>query len=138
MPRYSAKTKLGDVSKSFKDISFAFTRNPSTNDINVLKNEDAIKASVRNLIAIAINERPFNKFVGTRITSQLFETEYPEVNSVISEIENILKAFEPRISLTSIDILRDNDLNDIEIVIEYTIVGNEVIQKLSYLLVRES
>lgn len=138
MSRYSAKTRLGEVSKAFKDISFAFTRNPSTNDLNVLRNEDAIKASVKNLVAIAINERPFNKYVGTRITSQLFETEFPDVNSINSEIESILKNFEPRIKLTSIDIFRDDDTYEIEVVIEYKIIGDEVVQRVSYLLVRES
>ena len=39
---------LGKVSRSFKDLSFNFTTNPITKDIVVLKNEEAIKQSVKN------------------------------------------------------------------------------------------
>ena len=39
-----------DPSKAFKDISLSFQPHPVTGDIPVLKNEDAIKRAVRNLI----------------------------------------------------------------------------------------
>jgi len=34
------------ISRAFKDISLSFTKHPVTNDVTVLKNEDAIKKSV--------------------------------------------------------------------------------------------
>ena len=42
--------------RGFRDISLSFVRHPVTNDITVLKNEDAIK-SVINLVRTVINER---------------------------------------------------------------------------------
>ena len=39
-------------SRRFKDISLSFKRHPITNDIIPLKNEDAIKRSVQNLVRI--------------------------------------------------------------------------------------
>ena len=38
------------ISRGFRDISLAFKRHPITNDVTVLKNEDAIKKSVVNLV----------------------------------------------------------------------------------------
>ena len=41
---------LGKISRAFKDLSFNFARNPVTSDIVILKNEEAIKQSVKNLV----------------------------------------------------------------------------------------
>ena len=38
------------VSRSFKDISLSFDPHPITKDLPVLKNENAIRRSVRNLV----------------------------------------------------------------------------------------
>ena len=61
------------ASKAFKDINLSFKRHPVTNDIIMLKNEDAIKRAVQNLVRTQIGERFFNTKLGTRITSSLFE-----------------------------------------------------------------
>jgi len=131
---------LGKISRSFKDLSFNFTKNPVTNDIVVLKNEEAIKQSVKNLILTKINERPFRPLLGTNTTSFLFELG-PEVaaNSLIDEIENILTVYEPRIQLERIDVDAPEDSNSFEVLIEYLIVGlPPEVQNLSFILVRES
>jgi phage baseplate assembly protein W len=131
---------LGKISRSFKDISFNFTMNPLTNDIVVLKNEEAIKQSVKNLVLTKINERRFRPYIGTNTTSYLFELG-PEVsaNSLIEEIERILVSYEPRIQLERIDVDAADDSNDFEVTIEYLIVGlPPEVQNLTFILVRES
>ena len=62
------------ISRSFKDISLSFKRHPVTNDIAVLKNADAIKRSVRNLVQTIPNERFFNSTIGSEVKNLLFET----------------------------------------------------------------
>ena len=52
------------ISRSFKDISLSFSRHPVTNDVIVLKNEDAIKKSVVNLVRTRVGERFFNNLLG--------------------------------------------------------------------------
>ena len=42
------------VSKSFRDFSLTFEKNPVTKDVLTLKNEKAIKESVKNLSLIHI------------------------------------------------------------------------------------
>jgi phage baseplate assembly protein W len=131
---------LGKISRSFKDLSFNFTRNPITNDIVVLKNEESIKQSVKNLVLTQVNERPFRPLLGTNTTSFLFELG-PEVaaNSLIEEIERILIQNEPRIQLERIDVEAVDDTNEFEVTIEYLIVGlPPEVQNLSFILIRES
>ena len=60
-------------SRAFKDISLSFRRHPVTNDILALRNEDAIKRSVRNLVETINEERFFNPLIGSQVKSSLFE-----------------------------------------------------------------
>ncbi len=132
--------ELGKVSRSFKDISFNFSKNPVTNDVVVLKNEEAIKQSVKNLILTKIGERLFNPLIGTNTTSYLFELSSTfSANTLITEIEQILKNFEKRVRLSNITVNLEDDSNEFEVSIEYYIVGMpQVLQNLEFLLVRES
>lgn len=131
---------LGKISRSFKDISFNFSKNPVTNDIVVLKNEEAIKQSVKNLVLTKINERPFNPTIGTDTTSYLFELHTKvSANALIEEIEQVLINNEPRITLERLEVDADADTNGFEVYIEYLIVGlPPEVQNLSFVLVRES
>ena len=131
---------LGKVSRSFKDLSFNMTKNPITDDIVILKNEEAIKQSVKNLVLTQINERPFNPLLGTNTTSYLFElsTEVSE-NKIIDEIERVLIENESRIALDNISVNVTDDENEFEVEIEYFIIGAAPeVQNLSFILVRES
>ena len=131
---------LGKVSRSFKDISFNFSINPVTKDIVVLKNEEAIKQSVKNLVLTKVNERPFNPTIGTDTTSYLFELHTKvSANALIEEIEKVLIDNEPRIRLERLEVDANADSNGFEVYIEYLIVGlPPEVQNLSFVLVRES
>jgi phage baseplate assembly protein W len=131
---------LGKVSRSFKDLSFNFTKNPITNDIVVLKNEEAIKQSVKNLVLTKLRERPFRPELGTDSTSYLFELNRNIAsNELLQQIEIVLETYESRIILQRIDVDTDDSLHSFDISIEYLIVGlPPEAQNLSFILVRES
>ena len=131
---------LGKISRSFKDFSFNFTKNPVTGDIVVLKNEEAIKQAVKNLVLTQVSERPFNPELGTNTTSYLFELNTNiAANKLIDEIETVLSIYEPRISLQNITVDVNDDLNKFDVDIEYLIIGAPPeVQNLSFILVRES
>ena len=61
------------LSRSFKDFSILMKSNPNTEDFTVVKNENAIKQSVRNLVLTGIGERPFQPKTGSRLRELLFE-----------------------------------------------------------------
>jgi phage baseplate assembly protein W len=113
-----------NISRYFKDISFSFSRNPLTNDIIILQNEDAIKKSVTNLVRTQVGERFFNDLIGTSVQKSLFELDTEDISILLNEqIENLLKNFEPRISVINVDSEIDGDLNELNIKIQYNIVG---------------
>lgn len=112
------------ISRSFKDISLSFKRHPVTNDILILKNEDAIKRSVINLVQTQLGERFFNDLLGTSVNSSLFELATEEINIILQrEIETVLNNFEPRIRLNNIEVGLVDDYNELNVKIVYDIVG---------------
>ena len=125
-----------NISRYFKDISLSFARNPITNDIISLTNEDAIKKSVINLIRTQLGERFFNSLIGTSVNNSLFELQNEEVSIILDEeIKVVLKNFEPRIRLNSVTTTLFEDSNEINIQISYNIVGIPVpTQNIEFLL----
>ena len=48
------------ISRAFKDISLSFEPHPITKDLAVLKNEAAIRRSLRNIVQTIPTEKFFN------------------------------------------------------------------------------
>tara|TARA_B100001057_G_scaffold307436_1_gene307521 strand:- start:13512 stop:13916 length:405 start_codon:yes stop_codon:yes gene_type:complete len=111
-------------SQGFKDISLSFKKHPVTDDILVLKNEDAIKRSVQNLVRIQLGEVFFNRLLGTKISGSLFELATSSyIDPIKSEIDTTIKNFEPRVRLTDVKVISTPDDNAIDITIFYDIIG---------------
>lgn len=112
------------ISRAFKDISLSFAKHPVTNDILTLKNEDAIKRSVINLIRTRIGEKFFNTRIGTSIESSLFELSGQEVAIILKEdVYSLIQNYEPRVKLKDVIVEVPNDTNELNVTLEYDIVG---------------
>ena len=117
-------TYTTNVSRAFKDISLSFQKHPVTNDVTILRNEDAIKKSVINLTRTRINERFFNELLGTSIADNLFENMGSGLETALEEeISTLLKNYEPRIELNSVYVIANQDSNELSIQVDYNIVG---------------
>lgn len=115
---------MARISRKFTDISLSFVRNPVTNDILTITDQDAIKKSVVNLVRTRIGERFFNSLLGTSLDNSIFELQTPEVaNSLENEINTLLNNYEPRIRLSSVSVTYPEDSNEMDVQIEYDIIG---------------
>jgi phage baseplate assembly protein W len=113
-----------NISRSFKDISLSFSRHPVTNDIIPIKNEDAIKRSVINLVRTRVGERFFNSLIGTSVENSLFENQdESQAIFITQQIESTLKNFEPRIKVRNVAVEFPLDTNEMNVKIDYDIVG---------------
>ena len=110
-------------SRSFRDISLSFKRHPITNDVTFLRNEDAIKKSVINLVRTRVGERFFNDILGTSVGDALFELNSFDNGVIREEIVTLLQNYEPRIELTNVFVEGQDDTNELFIQIDYDIVG---------------
>lgn len=115
---------MATISRKFTDISLSFVRNPVTNDILTITNEDAIKKAISNLIRTRIGERFFNNLLGTSIDNSIFELQTPEVaNSLETEIKTLLRNYEPRIGPPTVLITYPEESNDMNIEVAFDILG---------------
>lgn len=89
----------------YRDIDLNFEPHPISNDVPTLVNESAIKQSIKNLLFLQRSEYPFLPLMGCGIKHLLFEPVSPVTSSVIAqEIETTLKNYEPRITVTEIEV----------------------------------
>lgn len=115
---------LQNISKQFKDISLSFLRHPVTNDIGIIRNEDAIKKSVINLIRTRIGERFFNSLLGSDIENYFFElADSGIVDPLQEEIKNVISNFEPRVVVRDVIVNIYPDQNELDVTIVYDIIG---------------
>lgn len=127
---------LESISRGFKDISLSFKRHPVTNDVISLKNEDAIKKSVINLVRTKVGERFFNSLLGSNVENYFFElADSRIVTPLEDEIKNVIRNFEPRVSLRRVNVELFLDQNELNVVIVYDIIGLSLpTQNISFIL----
>ena len=112
------------ISRSFRDISFAFEPHPVTKDLTVLTNERAIIRSVRNLVETIPTERFFNPLLGSEVRSSLFDfVDYGTAAIIQDQIEETVENWEPRVDnlIVQVDPNPDNNTFNVEVV--FDIVG---------------
>ena len=112
------------ISKSFRDFSLTFEKNAVTNDILALKNEAAIKESVKNIVLYNFYEKPFDPFFGGNIIGLLFENYTPSMElEVKNRIEESVEIHEPRVTAVSVDVDFEPDRNELNCSVSYLILG---------------
>ena len=112
------------ASQAFKDINLSFKRHPVTNDLVTIKNEDAIKRSVKNIIFTILGEKPYILDFGSSVNNALFDlnTSITEIR-ISDEIKQSLVNFEPRIRNIDVTVSIYADSNEMNATIQYDIVG---------------
>ena len=112
------------ASRTFKDINLSFKRHPVTNDVVTIRDEDAIKRSVKNIIFTILGEKPYVPFFGTSVNNSLFELANPLDHIRISdEIKSTLLNYEPRISNIKVNVANYPDSHELNATIQYDITG---------------
>ena len=111
-----------------------------TNDIGVLKNADAIKRSVRNLVQTIPSERFFNSTLGSDVRDSLFENtpgfiDFGTASIIERQIQTTIENFEPRIDNLEINVNPRPDSNEFEINVFFDIIGQTFpAQEFSFIL----
>ena len=124
-------------SRAFTDLSLGMVRNANTKDIAVVKNDNAIKQAVKNLIMTAPGEKPFQPLVGSNISQLLFEPMDDFTGDAVKEeVINTINRFEPRVRLANCIVRPDFDRNSFNVTVEYKIVGVPIVETVEFVLQR--
>ena len=112
------------ASRAFKDINLSFKRHPVTNDVVAIRNEDAIKRSVKNIVFTILGEKPFDPTFGSVVNDALFDlsTSLNEIR-ISDEITSSLNRYEPRIDNVVATATVYPDSNEMNCTVQYDIVG---------------
>jgi len=114
------------ISRSFKDISLSFNMHPLTKDIPVLKDANAIKRSVRNLVQTIPRERFFNSNLGSDVRSSLFDfVDFGTASVIQQQIETTIDNYEPRVDNLQVEVFPRPDRNEFEVNIYFDIIGQQ-------------
>ena len=127
---------INRTSRAFKDISLSFDPHPVTKDLTILKNENAIKKSVRNLVQTIPTERFFNSVLGSEVRDSLFDfVDFGTASVIQNQIEITLENIEPRIENVTVEVEPRPDLNEFEVTVFFDIIGQEVpTQEFTFML----
>ena len=124
------------VSRSFKDISLSFVPHPVTKDLQILKNENAIRRSVRNIVETIPTERFFNSLLGSDVRDSLFEfVDFGTASVIQSQILVAIENFEPRVDNVVVEVNPQPDQNSFDVTVIFDIIGQEFpTQEYTFLL----
>ena len=124
------------ISRSFKDISLSFDPHPITKDLPILKNQNAIIRSIRNLVETIPTERFFNSTLGSNVRSSLFEfVDYATASVIQDQILNVISNYEPRVNDVQVNVIPRDDENEFEVTVFFNIIGQQIpSQQFSFIL----
>ena len=124
------------ISRAFKDINLSFEPHPVTKDLQILKNENAIRRSVRNIVQTIPTEKFFNSIFGSDVKSSLFEfVDFGTASIIQEQIEVAIRNFESRVDNLQVFVNPNADVNTFDITVVFDIIGQEFpTQEYTFLL----
>jgi phage baseplate assembly protein W len=128
---------MANLQKIYSDLDLTFKMLPVTKDVALRYDDQAVVASVRNLLLTNFYERPFQPNLGSNLTGLLFEPATNVTASIISdEITNVIKNYEPRATIYELNVQLNNDNNGFNVYLSFYIGNNTVPTTVNLLLQR--
>ena len=120
----------------YTDIDLNIRPHPSSGDLVVKQDKDAVKRSIRNIMLTNHYERPFKPNFGANLRSLLFELADDITKMEIrQQIVEALQNFEPRVAVDNIYLTQDR-ANRLHINLHYGVRGVKEPQELEVILQR--
>ena len=116
------KTPITKKPNLYSDFHKDLRISPISKDIALLKDEDAVKQSIKNLILTDPCERLMQPYVGGGIKGLLFENITPGVLKVIeTRCRDTINTFESRAELINVTASSSYDDNTVNVFIQFYI-----------------
>ena len=110
----------------YSDFDFAFKKHPTTGDVPIKRDVEAIKQSVRNILLTRRGEKFFDPDFGGSLTEFLFENFDPVVEAEMEmRISNTLANYEPRVKVLGLEIEDLSHRNALSLNLEVQILSPE-------------
>ena len=110
---------------------------PVSKDVVLLKDEDAVKESIKNLILTDRGERLMQPYIGGNIRAMLFENMTPGTLKLIKDrVTTTIETYEPRAELIDVFVSGDLDTANVSVRITFYIRNAEQPIQLDVILQR--
>lgn len=121
----------------FSDFLNNFDSHPITNAIARIRNENAVRQSLRNLILTNLGERLFQPNIGSDVSKSLFEpNDLITAQNINFFIGNTIKFNEPRAILLNVDVIPRQDDASFDVIIVFSLINNSTPITMSIILRR--
>lgn len=128
---------MPDSVKKIADLDFDFTPHPVSGDIVLLKDADAIKRSLRNLMLTGNYERPFQPNIGANLKQLLFEPISPLTrHSIELAVKETISRHEPRVKIISLNVTVSPDENGYNVILLFAIDQLSEVSTVDFFLER--
>ena len=109
----------------YSDLDLRFLAQPSTGDVSMRYDEQAVIRSIRNLLSTNLYERLFQPTLGSTIGQLLFEPVSPLTASQIEdEVARMITNYEPRATIDQILVSARPDSNAFNVYLS-VYIGNQ-------------
>ena len=133
----SGKAVITSRDVLYSDFDLSFIKHPNTKDVSILKDIDAVKQSVKNLVLTAQGERPFNPLLGSNIRALLFEpVDDFTAFDIDEQVRQTIKNHEPRVRVLDVDVIAEADNNRFKLSIDFQMITNLDTGNVSFYLER--
>ena len=111
---------------TYRDFSLFFTKSPVTGDVTTITDVQDVKRAVRNLVLTNEFDRPFHPEIASHVRDLLFQP-FTAItyNLLRNRIDKVLEIYEPRATLTRIEIddreFQNMDNNTLSVKIFFTL-----------------
>jgi len=131
------KSKVDSRKKQWTDLDLSLTIHPIRKDIIPVRDDVAIKNAIKNLLVSNFYERPFAVTKGANLRSLLFEPADVFTQIMLRDnIKRVIKRYEPRVEIQSIQIKDLRDSNAYKIAILFRIKENNIEETVDIVLRR--
>lgn len=130
-------TQLQKIPDLFSDLLNDLTPHPITKDVTRLRNDDAVRQAVKNLVLTNFGERLFQPAIGCNVSRSLFEpSDDFMINDMRLAIIDTISYNEPRVIVNNVDIFPSRQGDKITVNIVFSLINNPVPQNLDIILRR--
>ncbi len=126
----SDKSIIGDIQKAkvtarqvgHRDLDLSLKIHPIRKDIIPLKDDNAIKNAIRNLLVSNFSDRPFQRDKGANLRALLFEPADTITEVALAQnIRKVIRKYEPRVKILKISVNDQADRNAYRIIVRFLI-----------------
>ena len=121
----------------YSDFDLSFIKHPNTKDVTILRDIDAVKQSVKNLVLTGRGERPFQPLLGSNIRKLLFEPvdEFTALD-IEEQVRTTIDNYEPRIKILNLEVISEPDNNRFKLSLEFQMITSLARGDLTFYLER--